>query len=415
MTGGPAAGLLRTNPTFRTLWSAHAVSGLGDRFSMLALPVFALTDAGATPGQVALLWAVQTLPAAVLAAPIAAHLVGRPERRTMIACDLARMLLLGAVVGLAWLGGLRLWLLFLAVLLIGVAGTAHEVCVQSYLPRIVDRTGYAEANSRVAQATAAAEVAGPVLAGLLITFAGSAAALLVDAASFLASAVLLAMIRGAAAAAAVPAGQDRLWDRLRAGVGFVWRHRGLRALAAAFVLFNFGSSIVNALWLPYVLDGLGLSTSVIGALVTVGGVTALGAALAVRRTMDRHRPRVLLPVSLAGLVAALWLVPLAASGSPVLWLAGYQLGYSFALVYFRVSAATARQLLTPVDYQGRVYATVYAVAWLMVPAGGVVAGALAASTSLVTVMFAGALISSTSLLLVRSLAGLARPAPSLSR
>jgi Na+/melibiose symporter-like transporter len=195
-----------------------------------------------------------------------------------------------------------------------------------------------------------------------------------------------------------------LWARLRDGVRFVWRHRELRALAVAFALFNFGSSIVTALWFPYVLDRLGLAASVAGALITVGGATALCAALVVQRTVGSRGPRVLLPVSLGGLVAGLWLVPLAASGSPVVLLAAYQLVYSFALVFFRVSAATARQLLTPVDYQGRVYATVYTVAWLMVPVGAAVAGVLAASTSLVTAMFAGTLIASTSLLTVRPLA-----------
>lgn len=403
LTATRPPGLLRANDAFRTLWAANAVSAFGDRFSMLALPMLALDDAGAAPGQVALLWAVQTLPAAVLAVPIAAHLVGRSERATMIACDLLRALLLGVLFLLAWHGTLRLSLLFPAALAIGFANTVGEVSAQAYLPRIVDRAGYTEANSRIAQAAGAAEVAGPVLAGLLIGFAGSRTALLVDGASFLLSAALLAQIRGTTCRVAGSA-DDRLWVRLRDGVRFVGRHHGLRALAAAFALFNFGASMIVALWFPYVFDGLGLSTATVGSLVTIGGVTGLCAALAVRRIVGSRSPRVLLPASLTALVAGLWLVPLAARTHPLALLAGYQLVYSAALVFFRVSAATVRQLLTPVDYQGRVYATVYTVAWLTVPAGGALAGWLAESTSLSTALATGAVIASTSLLTIPTLA-----------
>ncbi|QFU88543.1 MFS transporter [Amycolatopsis sp. YIM 10] len=392
-----APGLLRAHPVFRSVLAARAVSALGDRFSLVAVPVLALSSAGATPGQVALLWTVQLLPGAVLALPAAANLVGRPERAAMIACDLLRAVLLLGVFGLAAGGELRLWHLFAVVPAIGVLTTVFDVGAQAYVPRIVDRADYAEANSRFTQAESAADVAGPLVAGVLIGFAGAGTALLVDAVSFVLSAVLLAPIR-AVHDQPVEVAASGWWRNLRDGIRFVAGSPVLRSLVAAFALFNFGGAVVSSLWFAYLLDHLRLPPSVTGGLITVGGVSGLVAALATRRVLGVVSSRVVLPVSLVVIVVSLWFVPLAALGSPVLLLAAYQALFGAGVAFFAVTAATVRQLLTPVGQQGRVYAVFYTFSLLTVPIGGLLAGVLASSFSPVVAIVAGAAIAATSLL-----------------
>lgn len=395
-----APGLLRAHPVFRSVLAARAVSALGDRFSLVAVPVLALSSAGATAGQVALLWTVQLLPGAVLALPAAANLVGRPERAAMIACDLLRAVLLLGVFGLAAGGELRLWHLFAVVPAIGVLTTVFDVGAQAYVPRIVDRADYAEANSRFTQAQSAADVAGPLVAGVLIGFAGAGTALLVDAVSFVLSAVFLAPIRPVhdQPAEVVASGW---WRNLRDGLRFVAGSPVLRGLVAAFALFNFGGAVVSSLWFAYLLDYLRLTPSVTGGLITVGGVSGLVAALATGRVLRRASPRVVLPVSLVVIVVSLWFVPLAAIWSPVTLLAAYQALFGAGVAFFAVTAATVRQLLTPVEQQGRVYAVFYTFSLLTVPFGGLLGSVLATSFSPVVAIAAGAGVAATSLLTLR--------------
>jgi MFS family permease len=400
------AGLLRTNPAFRSLWAARAVSSLGDRFSLLAVPALALSSAAATPGQVALLWTVQMLPGAVLSVPVAAWLAGCRERRVMMVCDLLRAVVLGVLALLAAWDGLVLWHLFAGVVASGVLTTVFDVCAQSYGPRLTGRADYAEANTRFAQSASGADIAGPAVAGVLVAVSGAGTALLVDATSFLVSLALLARLREVAGAA--PAHVDGRWARLRAGVRFVARQPGLRALVLAFASFNLGGAVFAALWFPYLVTTLGLSASVAGALITVGGVSALAAALASGR-IARLGPRVLLPGALVAIVVALWL-PGLAGGHPVPFLVAYQVVFGFAVVLFSVTAATVRQWLTPLDYQGRVYAVVYTCALGTVPVGGLLASMVASWTSTTTAVLAGAGIASVSLVTLRILTGTAVPA-----
>lgn len=437
-----SAGLLGSHPAFRRLWWARAVSLLGDRFLLLAMPTLALIRLHATPGQAALLFAAQSLPGAVLALPVAARLVGVSERAVMMICDLVRGLLLAAIVACAAVHRLNLGDLLGAVVAIGLADTVFDVAAQSYVPRIVDRADYGDANSRLAQAASGAWVLGPILAGLVIGAAGPVAALAADAASFGLSWGLLIRIREAAPARMSPADArarpdaaagdgasidgasmdaagldgagldgagldegagDGQWRRLVSSCRFVAGHAGLRAIIGATALFNLGGAVVGSLYIPYLLHGLRMSPAVIGGLMTTGGISTLCTVLLLRRILAMTRPRVALPVSLLVGSAALWLIPLASRGGAVALLVAYQLVFSAAAVIFGVMSVTVRQTVTPQLQQGRVYAIAAALTGLALPIGGALASVVASAASLVIAIALGCAIASLSLLTVRAL------------
>ena len=406
----PSAGLLRTHAAFRLVWCARAVSLLGDRFSLFAIPILALDKLHATAGQAALLVAAQSLPGVIVALPAATRLVGRSERATMIGCDLVRGLLLGGAVGLAEVHQLTMVALFACVVAIGATSTVFDVAAQAYVPKIVDRTDYVEANSRLAQADGGTWVAGPVLVGILISTAGPLAAIGVDAASFAVSWFLLIRItepRSTPAAGSQAEGDEEdagAWRRLVSGYRFAVRQRGIRAIVISATLFNLGGAMVGSLWFPYLLRLLRIQPALIGVLSTIGGASALVTVLMLRRVMRSASLAVILPASLVTGVLTLWLIPLAARGQAIALLAVYQLIFSAAAAAFGVVAASVRQLLTPQRYQGRVYAFSLVVAGLSVPLGSVLASAVADSTSVLVAIVAGALVASFSLVTVRALA-----------
>jgi hypothetical protein len=414
MRSDRSPGLLRTHATFRYVWTASTVSLVGDRFTILAVPTLALFELNGTPGQVAMLFVAQSLPGALLALPAAAHLVGRSERATMMACDLLRGSLLVTVVILALTGRLALWHLFAVVTVVAVATTVFNIAAQALVPKVVDPADYVAANSRFAQAGSGAGVIGPIIAGTLIGAVGPVYAVLTDAVSFLLSWALLTRIPGGrpppADVGAESAG-SRVWARLRDGCRFIGTHRDLRFLAAAYALFNLGGAMIGSLWYPYLLDGLGLSPGLTGTLMTIGGASAFGTALMARRVIERWSARAILPASLGIGVAALWLIPLAARGPAVPLLLSYLLVFSSAAVLFGVVAATARQSMTPQDQQGRVYAVFYTLSLLSLPAGGALATSVAAAASVVTAIAVGAALAGSSLVTIRALAGIGREEP----
>jgi hypothetical protein len=404
------AGLLRTHAAFRLLWCARTVSLLGDRFSLFAIPILALDRLHATAGQAALLVAAQSLPGVIVALPAATRLVGRSERATMVGCDLVRGLLLGGAVGLAVVHQLTMAALFACVVAVGATSTVFDVAAQAYMPRIVDRADYLDANSRLAQADGGTWVAGPVLVGILIGTAGPVAAIGVDAASFAVSWFLLIRIkdpRSSASSGGQAEGDEEEagpWRRLVSGYRFAVRQRGVRAIVIAATLFNLGGAMVGALWFPYLLRLLRIQPALIGVLSTIGGASALVTVLVLRRVMRSVSLAVVLPASLATGVFTLWLIPLASRGHAIWLLAGYQLIFSAAAAAFGVVAASTRQLLTPQRYQGRVYAFSLVLAGVAVPLGSVLASVVADSTSVLVAIVVGTLVASVSLVTVRALA-----------
>ena len=387
-----SAGLLRTHATFRLVWCARAVSLLGDRFSLFAIPILALDKLHATPGQAALLFAAQSLPGVIVALSAATHLVGRSERATMVTCDLVRGLLLAGAAGLALAHQLTLVILFACVVAVGAASTVFDVAAQAYVPGIVDRADYIEANSRLAQADGGTWVAGPVLF-LLIRIADP---------------------RSTPAAGNHEESDEEdagAWRRLMSGYRFAIRQHGLRAIVIAVTLLNLGGAMVGSLWFPYLLRLLRIQPALIGMLSTIGGASSIATVLVLRRVMRSASLGLILRASLVTGVLTLWLIPLAARGHAILLLAGYQLIFSSAAAAFGVAAGSMRQLLTPQRLQGRVYAFSLVVADLSLPLGSVLASAIASSTSVLIAIVAGAMVASVSLVTVRALtAGAAREA-----
>ena len=96
---------------------------------------------------------------------------------------------------LALFGLLRVEHLIAVAFLIGGLTVLFDLAAQAYLPALVGREHVLEANSKLEQSGSIAAVAGPGLAGLLVQAISAPVAIVLDAASFAASALCLARIR----------------------------------------------------------------------------------------------------------------------------------------------------------------------------------------------------------------------------
>ena len=160
----------------------------------------------------------------------------------------------------------------------------------SFLPRVVPTSHLQQAHARIDTTDAAAQSAGPALAGLLVTLVGAPLAVLVDAVTFVVSAVLVLTLR-VAEERPVPTRAPRLVREIREGVDWVYRGSGLRLLALTTHLWFVGNAVLGAVLAPYALLTLGLDPFQLGVATAVGrGRQRPGRPdLERRRAPARHR------------------------------------------------------------------------------------------------------------------------------
>src|SRR4029453_15947190 len=112
-----AAGLPRD---FNWLWAGQAISEWGTQLTVLALPIIAITALSATTFHVGLLMTMENLATPLIGLFVGVYVDRVRRRPVLIAADIGRMLVLGAVVALWFSHTLGLVHLYLAAGLIGV-------------------------------------------------------------------------------------------------------------------------------------------------------------------------------------------------------------------------------------------------------------------------------------------------------
>lgn len=191
-------GVLRKNPEFRTLWTAQAVSQAGDwlnRIAILAL-IGGLGDREAAFGLGALYafeLLMRMLPAALFS-PLAGPIADRfPRRALMIASDLARALVVAAMVFVDEPHELR-WLYVLLVCQVGCA-SFFEAARSGALPSTVPREQLLEAYALSAATWSTMLTVGTLISAVAIELLGVRGMLLLDAGSYLVSAAVLLRLK----------------------------------------------------------------------------------------------------------------------------------------------------------------------------------------------------------------------------
>lgn len=180
--------LLR-NRSFLAIWTASAVSGLGDKIAIIALYLLVYKLAGRAV-DLGLLAAVQIIPA-VLLGPLAGLALDRYDRRrVMIICELA-----SAVVAAALPFARSLGQVYALAALLSVGRQFVGPARLALLPSVVPAARLGQANALAMLTQNVVLLLGPALGGALVAWRGTSAAFWVDAASFVLSAGLLAWRR----------------------------------------------------------------------------------------------------------------------------------------------------------------------------------------------------------------------------
>jgi predicted MFS family arabinose efflux permease len=308
---------------------------------------------GVAEGETGLLQTALTLPFILFAIP-AGLLTDRISRRKLMAgAEALRAAALAGILVLIAMGELTLPLLCLLGF-IAVCGTvAYSVAAPALVPSLVTPQLLPAANARIELARTIAFASGPALGGVLVGGVGAAPAFGFAAALSVIAVVLLSGIYEPAREGAPR--RHPLQD-IKEGASFVLHHALLRPVFITQFIFNTGSFLVLAVFVPYAVRRFGLSATGIGTTLAMYGVGMVVGALAATRVMKRLAFGTVIGLGpVTGFVAAIVMaITTVVSAS---WLAGL----SFFLlgvgpILWVISTTTLRQSVTPPRLLGRVSA-----------------------------------------------------------
>lgn len=246
--GVPA--VLREEPQYRLLFGSQILSILGDRVTSVVLP-FAVLSVGGGVEQVALVSAAQFAPFAVLALPAGVWADRLDRKRILISSDLVRLATQLTAGLLLVAGQADVWHLAVLAAVYGGADAFFAPAFTGLLPSTVSPLNLQPANALRGLSFSVAAITGPLLAGLLVGFAGGpGVALLFDAGTFVVSVALLAPLRPRIVDEVIAeedprATTDHFWSSLSHG----WAEVRRRSWVLAFLS---GMAVYHAVVLPAV-------------------------------------------------------------------------------------------------------------------------------------------------------------------
>jgi MFS family permease len=375
----PAGGLWR-HPDFLKLWSAETISQFGSQVSQLALPFVAILVLDASAFEVAALGTIEFLPFILFTLPAGVWVDRLPRRPILIAGDLGRAALL-ATIPIAYVADvLTLWQLYAVGFLVGICTVFFDVAYQSYLPSLVTRHQIIEGNSKLEISRSAAQIGGPGFGGALVEIFTAPYAVLVDAVSFLSSALFVLRIRKqeeAPTTTSEDGTRTSMRTELTEGLRFVLGNPYLRAQAGCTATSNFFFSLAFSVYIVFAVRELGLSAGVIGIVFSVGASGSLLAAVTATRISRRFGigPTTIAVTLVQG--PATLLAALAPAGNRAIpFLLGSQLVLAFVIVVYNIVQVSYRQAICPPRLQGRMNSVMRFIVWGTIPPGTLAGGAL---------------------------------------
>jgi MFS family permease len=298
------------------LWVGQTISELGSVVTRTAVPLVALLVLGAGPFELALLVVSASL-ATLLVGFFAGAWVDRLKRRPLLIwADVIRAVLLFSIPAAYLAGVLRIEQLYVVVFVEACVASFFTPAYRAYVPSLVGTDRVVEGNSKLATSSSLAEIGGPGLGGGLVQLIGAPFAILVDAISFVVSAISLLLIRTPEPSRPVRTETTPIRVEIVEGFQLVRRHVLLVPLALRSVIAHVSGSFYAVLYTIFLIEELHLTPFLFGVVVSAGGVGSLVGSFLAQRVIGRLGlgPALIWTATGASIIGVL--VPLA--GGPLL-------------------------------------------------------------------------------------------------
>jgi MFS family permease len=363
---------------FRTLWIGAMISNFGSAITSLALPLTAVVTLHASPAQMGVLGAVGTMPALLLSLLVGVWVDRVRRRPLLIGADLGRAVLIGAVPLIALCGILRMEYLYVVSFLAGILTLVFDIANTSLLPHVVSRDQLVEGNSKLVLSDSVASIAGPGVAGSLIQLLTAPLAMLVDAVSFLGSALCLSVIHPHEDTAARARADASVWQEIGEGLQWIIKTAALRAMTISSGLGSLAISMQQTVFILFVSRELGLEPTSVGIVLASSGIAAVLGALLADKVAKQwgSGPAIIWGTSLVCLSQGI--IPLTSGPMPLqmVLLIGAQCLRGLGSPIYNINQLSVRQMITPERVLGRVNASRRFIVFGIRPIGALLGGAL---------------------------------------
>jgi MFS family permease len=355
----------RLGRNFRWLFASSSVSNVADGIMLAAGPLL-VASVTRDPFAVAMAVFLQQLPW-LLFGVAAGALIDRLDRRLLtMTVDLCRATVLALLATSVATGVVEVWVVLLAMFLLGTAETFADNAGSTLVATVVPREHLGVANSRFfGSAILGNQLAGPPIGAFLFA-AGSAIPFGVNAACFLLAAVLVSRLR-LPAAVREATGRSMRHD-VAEGMRWLWGHAPVRTLALTLTAFNVTFGAAFSVYVLYAHERLGLGEVGFGLLMTVGAVGSLVGTTAYQWLEQRFSMAQLMRIGLV--VETVTHLVLALTTTP--WVAGLMMAiFGVHAMVWGSTSTTVRQRAVPEHLLGRVTSV-----YLIGSVGGLALGSL---------------------------------------
>ena len=400
---------------FRLYWLGQTSSIFGSLFTTTATGLVAVRFLGATPAQTGLLVAAAGVTPLLLGIPIGAlaDRLDRP-RRVLIGCDLFGMAAVGLMAAGLVLHWANIWWLIALNMVLGGITLVVETIYFIHLRGIVAKDELVVSRARLQTGEYGAGVLGRALAGPVVAVAGGAAAFLIDAVSYLVSAVSLARLRTPEKRRpAVGQAQPRSAGML-AGLRLMAGHGFLRPVAGFLAVQGLAAGATSALTAQFLIRVLKLPTAVYGLPFLFIGVCGIAGSLAATRLAKQGTG--VRAMTAGGFIASALagaLLPLA-RGPVVLAVILAGLGLALPVFFGAIANVGMTSVLTtevPERVLGRAVAGMQTMMTLVQLAGAVIGGVLGGALGVHPALWVATAVSIAGLSLAVPMVRAGRPAP----
>lgn len=380
---------------FALLWWGALISLTGDWMLRVALPIYVYEQTGSTVATAAMIIASR-LPVLLLGSVAGVFVDRWDRRRTLVAGNILLMLALLPL--LAVRSEASLWLVYAVTVVQSSLIQFVQPAESALLPRLVGRADLVPANALNSLNNNLARLIGPPLGGLTAVYAGLGGVAVVDAATYLTAAGLIALIASRARpesdaesealaeipASTAPGALAAVWREWRAGLALVRRDRLLATIFLVTALPILGEGMMGAVFVAFVRDTFG-GAQQLGWLVAAQAVGGIAGGAVVGVAARRIPPSRLI----GGCAVAFGLIDLITFNYPA-YISGIGLGLTLMALVGVPSVGYGAGILTLLQagvedrYRGRIFAAYLTTAALLMLAGTVLGGALAGALGVLT-------------------------------
>jgi MFS family permease len=350
----------------------QTVSNVGSSFTIFVLPllVFKLTGSALN---LALVAAAEYIPYLLFGLIIGAWVDRVDRRRLMIVTDIAQALVISSIPLLAAWGLLSVWWIYAVGFVSSTLWIFFNTAEFAAVPSLVPGEDLPAANGYLQASYAAATVVGPLLAGLLVAVAPIHLVLVVDALSFLVSALAVGLIKVSFndADSAERQRSERFQRDVAEGLRYVLGHPILRNTCLMMALVSCVGFTVYAQLVFYAKERLGASDTQVGLLYAAGSVGMIALALVaspLRRRLSFSKV-MLGTLMLQGVLTILLASARSYWVGVLLWAAMWGL-----VILLDINSNSLWQMIVPNRLLGRVQSVVNVLSWSTIPLGTFIGG-----------------------------------------